>query len=111
MALNFKKPHQSDFVSTNLRFPRERLKELRIRAAQEGISLAELVREAVDAHLGYARQKKRKAKTLEEAFPNDPFFKIIGRIKGKGHPDGSVNHDKYIYDKYDDSFQFHKNKK
>jgi hypothetical protein len=79
-----------DLVATNIRLPREKLKALKLKAVEEGKSVSQLIREAIELILP-------PQKTLtEEEFKNDPFFKIIG-VCESGIKDGSVNHDKYIY--------------
>lgn len=77
-----------EYVTTNIRLPKEVWKSLKNRALQEGKSLAQLFREGVMCILGEKKLTKHK-------FREDPFFKIIGR--GSGTKDGSREHDREIY--------------
>ncbi len=78
------------YVTTNIRVPKERLQELKLKGIGEGKSLSALIREAIDAFLGY---KKTSSKTKSR----DPFFEMIGMGEDV-IVDGSIHHDQYIYD-------------
>jgi predicted DNA-binding protein len=55
-------------------------------AREEGVSLAELIRESLEARL--SRQEVR----------HDPFFSDDAVFEGDVPADFSKNHDKYLYD-------------
>ena len=80
------------FVTTNIRLGAEVYQRLRIRAARERKSLAQLIREAVDVVYG-ARRRMSPEKTGRQ---RDPFFNIIG-IGSSGIRDGAAHHDRDIY--------------
>ena len=80
------------FVTTNIRLGMEVYQRLRLKAVQERKSLAQLIREAVDAAYG----ERRRASPSKRARRRDPFFNIIG-IGASGIRDGAVHHDRDIY--------------
>lgn len=80
-----------NYVATNIRLYGETLKALKIKAVEEGKSVSQLVREAVEQILKSGVQKIDR-----KEFENDSFFKIIGLGKS-GIKDGSINHDRYLY--------------
>lgn len=80
-----------EYTTTNVRLPRETLKRLRVRAADEGKSVAEIVREALTSYL-----ESKEPSLNEEEFRNDPFFQVIGIGKGNVR-NGSEAHDDYLY--------------
>lgn len=75
-------------VATNIRLPEELLKALKHRAVEEGKSLNQMIREAVEASLQSAPDPKGAEK--------DAFEKVIG-IGRSGTKDGSSKHDHYLY--------------
>ncbi|MCK4249157.1 MAG: hypothetical protein KAX15_05195 [Candidatus Omnitrophica bacterium] len=77
-----------DYVTTNIRVPKELWKSLKDKALHDGKSLAQLFREGALCLL----EGRKLTKTQ---FRNDPFFKIIG--KGSGTRNGSIKHDRDIY--------------
>ena len=77
-------------VATNIRLPEDLLKTLKYRAIEERKSVNQMIREAIEASLGSARQ----AETIE----SDHFEKIIG-IGRSGIRDASLKHDRYLYGK------------
>jgi len=77
-----------EYVTTNIRIPREMWGTLKEKALRDGKSLAQLFREGAACII-----EGKKIKKVE--FKNDPFFNIIG--KGTGKKDGSVKHDRDIY--------------
>lgn len=79
------------YVSTNIRLQENVLKELKIKAAKENKSLAQLIRESVDYILG------REKKDLTNAqFKKDSLWNIVGMFEND-ISDGSVNHDRDLY--------------
>ena len=83
-----------DLVATNIRFPRERLEILKLKAVEEGKSVSQLIREAVEFILP-------SQKTLtEEEFKNDPFFDIIGMYSCEADKNGSINHNDIYLENY-----------
>lgn len=81
-----------EYVATNVRFPKQRLQELKLYAVRQHKSLASLIRDAVDQAYG---APKPKAKSLKK-FHKDPLFSTIG-ICRSGIKDGAREHDRDIY--------------
>ena len=77
-------------VTTNLRFPKGTYEDLRLQAARRGTTIAGVVREAVERHLGRSEDEPIP-------FGQDPMDKWIGAIEGSAG-DESVNHDHYLYE-------------
>jgi hypothetical protein len=67
----------------------EQHRALRAQAAQEGVSMAELVRRLIARHL----QERRGARPI----PRDAYLRIIG-IGASGRGDISARHDAYFAD-------------
>lgn len=86
-------------VRTQIYLERWQHEALKQKAAEESVSMAHLVREAVTAYL--AQRDAEEEHFDWEAYKNDPIWEIpeIARELGpSGITDGSVNHDTYIYD-------------
>lgn len=80
----------SNLVTTNIRLPREMIKALKIRAAEEGKNMSFLIREAVEEYLS------EKIELTPSDYDEDPFAEIMGLV-ASGTKDGSVAHDRYLY--------------
>ena len=63
-----------NWISTNIRFPEDQYRKLKIKAAKERKSLAKIVREATSKNLSEDRAKKRKIKDV------DKFMKELEKI-------------------------------
>jgi phosphatidylethanolamine-binding protein (PEBP) family uncharacterized protein len=72
---------------TTIMLPPELKAEASRRAQRMGVSLGELIRESLAAWLG----KPDKSRT------DDPFFSDDAVYDGPVPPDGSLNHDYYLY--------------
>ncbi|MFQ6066754.1 MAG: CopG family transcriptional regulator [bacterium] len=83
----------TDYVTTNVRLPRQMLRALKLKAAREDKSVAQLIREAIEQAFA---EKERQLSVKQ--FKKDSFFKIIGMFDD-GIKDGSVHHDRDIYGK------------
>lgn len=73
------------YTATNIRLPRKTLDALKIEAVKRRTSLAQLIREAVEATYGIATESPADRKT-------DPFYRQIGSI-ASGRKDLSDKHD------------------
>ena len=73
-------------VATNIRLPRKTLDALKMEAVKRRTSLAQLIRDAVEQTYGISSEESKID------FRKDPFFKLVGSIKG-GRRDSSENHD------------------
>jgi len=81
----------SDYITTNVRLPREVLKALKHKAVEENKSMSQLIREAI---LKMVAHKDKKTSPVEK----DPLHKIVAMAKS-GIKDGSEHHDLYLYGK------------
>lgn len=77
-------------IATNIRLPHKTLEALKILAAKERKSLAQLIREAIEKtyHIG--------GEEADIVPKDDPFYRQIGAWES-GIKDGAVNHDRDIY--------------
>lgn len=76
---------------TQVYFPEELHRQLKEYARHQGISMAQVIRQAVSQYL------EGKAPTSQD-WENDPILGIVGMIKDVDVTDASENHDYYIYD-------------
>jgi hypothetical protein len=81
------------YQTTNVRVEVSTLKELKLRAVEEGKRVAELIREAIREYL-----QKSREKVAARWRKKDPIFSIIGMCK-TGNKDGSERHDEFLYGK------------
>jgi hypothetical protein len=88
MALDRSERGASDMKRTTVMLPAELHARATARARREGVSLGELIREALAARL-----KERRGKRAE-----DPLFADRAVYDGPVPADVSANHDKYLYD-------------
>ncbi len=79
----------STFIMTNVRLPAEMLQALKLRAVEEGKSVAELVRESIYRYLEEPTPKITN-------YDDDPFFHL-GASGWSGLGDGAAQHDRYLY--------------
>lgn len=82
---------EPSLVGTQVLLTREQVEALRILAARRGVSVAELVRHAVDAWL--ASQGEDRGGLRRRA------LEVVGRY-GSGRTDVSRNHDRYLEDSF-----------
>lgn len=89
----------TEYVTTNIRLPKEVYREAKRRALDEEKSLAEVIRESVVQYL--VRSAQSNAEGLDEREPidwdNDPLGLIGTDPVIADVTDGSVNHDVYLY--------------
>lgn len=75
-------------------FPKETYKRLRQKSIQLGVSMAEVIRQAVQEYLDDGGQH-------ETPHPEDPIWRLPDLAETYGRSslrDGAENHDRYIYD-------------
>lgn len=87
-----------DTVRTQIYLKKKQHEALKRLAEEKSVSMAHLVREAV---AGYLTERDADETLDEEAYLNDPLWKIpeIARQLGpSGITEGSVNHDEVVYD-------------
>lgn len=80
------------YKTTVIRIPKNTLQALKIEAARENKSLAELIRIAVEKVYG----KKLEVSPGKDSFKKDPFFSLLGLCR-TGLKDGSIHHDRDVY--------------
>ncbi|MFQ5614276.1 MAG: CopG family transcriptional regulator [Anaerolineae bacterium] len=86
-------------VRTQIYLSDDQHRALKARAEAEGRSMATLIREAVAAYL--AKPGSDADDFDRVAYLNDPIWGIVeavDKLGDSGVTDGSVNHDRYIYD-------------
>ncbi len=90
----------TEYVTTNIRLPRELHRRLKRRALDEDKSLAEVVRESIAQYLAQedapAQPQLPAGMTLEE-WKSDPLWAIGSHAATADVTDGSANHDVYLY--------------
>jgi hypothetical protein len=77
-------------IRTQISFDERQYAELQRRARENGVSMASLVRHAVDAAMAEGDRGAQSRRALSS----------IGRLHG-GPPDLSVEHDRYLTDAFD----------
>jgi len=78
-------------VRTQVYLPRDIYEALKAHASDKGVTMATQIREALAQYV--VVKKPEEGHILTD---DDPIWDLIGIGEG-GPPDGSVNHDKYIY--------------
>jgi hypothetical protein len=89
----------TEYVTTNIRLPKEVYREIKRRALEEEKSLAQVVRESVVQYLtapvGVMSRSEESAMT--DDWESDPLWLIGTDATIADVTDGSVNHDLYLY--------------
>ena len=80
---------KTDYATTNIRLRRKTWLGLKLRSAQEGKSMAQLIRDAVESVYGERKKKGQSPK-------NSGFYKLLGSV-ASGIKDGAEHHDRDIY--------------
>lgn len=83
----------AEYVTTNVRLPKELYRQAKRRALEEEKSLAEVIRESVAQYL----VGEAKPQIGLEAWENDPLWLIGTDATVADVTDGSINHDFYLY--------------
>jgi hypothetical protein len=83
----------TEYVTTNIRLPRDLYRQAKRRALEEEKSLAEVIRESVAQYLVGGP----KSEVDIQAWENDPLWLIGTDATTADVTDGSVNHDYYLY--------------
>jgi predicted DNA-binding protein len=79
-------------VRTQIQLTEEQAERLRRLAVQRGVSMAEIVRAAVDRYM-------EEVSATDEAQMDARAMAVIGRF-ASGSRDGSAAHDRYLYDAF-----------
>lgn len=81
-------------VRTQVYLPPAIYNELKQRADRGGLTMAHQIREALAHYIIETQHNEDTAPLLTQ---DDPLWAMVGMIKS-GIPDGSYNHDRYIYE-------------
>jgi len=84
-----------EMVRSQIQFPREQLSSIRLVARSEGVSVAEVVRRAVDHYL------ENKVPAAREDALRSRARAVSGRY-GSGFRDTSAEHDRHVAEAYRD---------
>ena len=89
----------TEYVTTNIRLPKDLYRQVKRRALDEEKSLAQLIRESIVEYL--AEPQVAEPRSLGEdtllAWETDPLWLIGTDTTIADVTDGSVNHDLYLY--------------
>jgi plasmid stability protein len=91
-----------EYVTTNVRLPKEMHRALKWRAVEENTSMAALVRESIARYLV---EEQTEAVLSEEKPISDPIFQLGSLtaesevIQGDRPTNGAVQHDRDIYER------------
>ena len=88
-----------EYVTTNIRLPRDLYREAKQRAIEEEKSLAQVIRESVAQYLvgQQSIELEPSADLATDDWENDPLWLIGTDATTADVTDGSVNHDLYLY--------------
>jgi hypothetical protein len=88
----------TEYVTTNIRLPKDVYREIKHRALEEEKSLAQIIRESVVQYLaGPPVAAPRSEDATTDDWENDPLWLIGTDATIADVTDGSVNHDLYLY--------------
>ena len=89
----------SEYVTTNIRLPKDVYREIKRRALEEEKSLAQIVRESVVQYLAGPAVTALRSEDARMAddWENDPLWLIGTDATVADVTDGAVNHDFYLY--------------
>mgnify|MGYP001025373498 CR=1 FL=1 len=91
-----------EYVTTNVRLPKEMYRTLKWRAVEENTSVAALIRESIARYLV---EEQAAVISLEDEPISDPIFQLGSLtaeseiIRGERLTDGAVHHDRDIYER------------
>jgi hypothetical protein len=89
----------TEYVTTNIRLPKDLYREIKHRALEEEKSLAQIIRESVMQYLAapeVAESRSEGAEAVDD-WENDPLWLIGTDPVMADVTDASVNHDLYLY--------------
>ena len=84
----------TEYVTTNIRLPKQLYRDIKRLAAEEDKSMAQVLREAAAQYITTSGPPDRKH--LEE-YDDDPLWLIGSDPVGSDITDASINHDEYLY--------------
>jgi hypothetical protein len=89
----------TEYVTTNIRLPKDVYREIKRRALEEEKSLAQVIRESVALYLTAPEAALSRAEepARTDDWENDPLWLIGTDATIADVTDGSVNHDLYLY--------------
>ena len=89
----------TEYVTTNIRLPKDVYRQIKLRALEEEKSLAEIIRESVAQYLAGPQvvELRSEGGATVDDWENDPLWLIGTDATIADVTDGSVNHDLYLY--------------
>jgi predicted transcriptional regulator len=89
----------TEYVTTNIRLPKDVYRKIKHRALEEEKSLAQIIRESVAQYLAgpQAVTPDLAEATTTDDWENDPLWMIGTDATVADVTDGSVNHDFHLY--------------
>jgi hypothetical protein len=89
----------TEYVTTNIRLPKDLYREIKLRALEEEKSLAQIIRESVMQYLAAPEVAESRTEEVEavDDWENDPLWLIGTDPVMADVTDASVNHDLYLY--------------
>jgi predicted transcriptional regulator len=89
----------TEYVTTNIRLPKDVYRKIKHRALEEEKSLAQIIRESVMQYLAAPEVTESRSEEAAAAddWENDPLWLIGTDATVADVTDGSVNHDFYLY--------------
>jgi len=89
----------TEYVTTNIRLPKDVYREIKRRALEEEKSLAQVVRESVVQYLTapVGVMSRSEEPVMADDWESDPLWLIGTDATIADVTDGSVNHDLYLY--------------
>ena len=89
----------TEYVTTNIRLPKEVYREIKRRALEEEKSLAQVIRESVVQYLTapVGVMSRSEEPVMTDDWENDPLWLIGTDPVMADVTDASVNHDLYLY--------------
>lgn len=89
----------TEYVTTNIRLPKDLYRQVKHRAVEEDKSLAQVIRESVVQYLAEPEAMTPQMVMASDAndWENDPLWLIGTDATVADVTDGAVNHDFYLY--------------
>jgi hypothetical protein len=91
-----------EYVTTNVRLPKEMHRALKWRAVEENTSVATLIRESIARYLV---EEQTSVVSLKDELVSDPIFQLGSLtaesevVQGDRPTDGAIQHDRDIYER------------
>lgn len=89
----------TEYVTTNIRLPKDVYRQIKLRAVEEEKSLAQVIRESVVQYLAAPEASELRSDEVvsDDDWENDPLWLIGTDATIADVTDGSAHHDLYLY--------------